>query len=71
MANPIGKIKVSKEAGTEIRHAGSNKVIFRIDAALSDFDVDVLRQVISMAYNAGISDGEVQLQGEFKHLLGM
>lgn len=70
MANPIGRIKVTTKGGTEIMHAQSKKMLFRMDAVLSAYDAETLKQLTHAAYNAGVADGERKLQGELKQLLG-
>ncbi|ECI0415543.1 hypothetical protein AH332_20155 [Salmonella enterica subsp. salamae] len=71
MTNPIGRIKVTKKGKTEIMHSESGTLMFRLDAELNVFDVEMLRQLAGMAYRAGITDGEHKLQSELKELLGI
>ena len=71
MANPIGKIKVTKRGGTEIMHSGSQVLMFRMDAPLNAFDLEMLRQIAAAAYSAGIEDGKRELQNDFKSMLGI
>lgn len=71
MANPLGKIKVTKKGKTEIMHSESGTLIFRMDAELNAFDVEMIRQLVGMAYRAGIADGERKIQGELKEILGI
>ena len=70
MANPMGRIKVTTKGGTEIMHSESKKMLFRMDAVLSAFDAEILKQLAHSAYNAGVADGERKLQLELKQLLG-
>ena len=71
MSNPIGRIKVTTKGGTEIQHAASKKLLFRMDAVLSGYDAEILKQIANAAYNAGVADGEKKLQGDLKRLLGI
>lgn len=71
MSNPIGRIKATKNAGTEIMHSGSQKLMYRMDAKLNVFDAEMLRQMTDMAYSAGMEAGERKLQSELKRLLGI
>ncbi|EPY5345235.1 hypothetical protein ACXDSS_004405 [Klebsiella quasipneumoniae] len=49
-----------KETGTVFRHAGSGKILCRLEARLDPDDWNMLQGLIGLVYNAGVSEGDRQ-----------
>ncbi|ELC6355199.1 hypothetical protein A6J71_00490 [Enterobacter cancerogenus] len=60
-----------KETGTVFRHAESGKILYRLDARLERDDWEILQEIISLVYNAGVTAGSEQRAAEIREALGI
>ncbi|EMB8469001.1 TPA: hypothetical protein JG895_004449 [Enterobacter hormaechei subsp. steigerwaltii] len=53
------------------RHAESGKILYRLDARLERDDWEMLQELISLVYNAGVTAGSEQRAAEIREALGI